>query len=560
MSASSSRTVFAAVALSMSFAAFGCASAADTTDEDSADVGVAQPLSYVGEAVVADLEKTHPGMKGRSWNLSRDNALTGDFVVQIPGKSSFGADHVVAAPRCTKGDDCDTDLGLYTCQADNECTGGSRCVAMKATIAHRGEEAQKRCVGDADFVLDEVWSGIAMAEKTVDVSSLTPPDGRYEATIRNAVTYLSEKDSPPRVRMMFGNYPGSFSSASTAMKSLTRDVAPESPISVHIATYRAGLTSWNHSKIISRDGNFTVMGGANMWDTHYLGTDPVHDLWIRMSGSAAGDAARFLDELWGFACSGFQLGDLKDLASRDGQDSCPAMFGAGPKTKRAGNKPVIAVGRLGAIGEEASDDAFLAMINASKSTIRLSQQDLGPIHKAGIPLGSWPETTMLALVSAMDRGVNVSLTLSNTGAVPGTINAIEATFNTYDNGWTPEEVAQAFQKLAAKHPESHPHHADATALLCSKLTLMRLRSSASEKWRDGRTLANHAKVIVVDDRAFYVGSQNMYVANLAEFGTIVDDEAATKSFLASYMSQVESYSKRTAVTGPGVACVLEQGN
>jgi hypothetical protein len=558
MSSSTNRSLFAALALSMSFAAVGCAANTDNTDSDSADVGVAQPLSYVGQAVVDDLEATHPNMKGRSWNLSRDNALVGDFVVQIPGKSSFGADHIIAAPRCTSGENCDADLGLYTCDEDADCTGGSRCAAMKATIAHHSEEASKRCVGDADFVLDEVWTGIAMAEKTVDVSSLTPPDGRYEATIRNAVTYLSEKDSPPRVRMMFGNYPGSFSSASKAMKSLTRDVAPESPISVHIATYRAGLTSWNHSKIISRDGNYTLMGGANMWDAHYLGTDPVHDLWIRMSGSAAGDAARYLDELWGFACSGFQLGDLKDLAARDGSDSCPAMFGAGPGNKRAGNKNVIAVGRLGAVGEEASDDAFVAMINASKTTVRLSQQDLGPIHKAGVALGSWPEKTMLALISAMDRGVDVSLTLSNTGAVPGTINAIEATFNTYDNGWTPEEVAKEFETLAAKHPEAHPNHEDATSLICEKFTLMRLRSSNSEKWRDGRTLANHAKVIVVDDRAFYVGSQNMYVANLAEFGTIVDDEAATKQFLASYMSVVESYSKRTAVTGKGVACVLEQ--
>jgi phosphatidylserine/phosphatidylglycerophosphate/cardiolipin synthase-like enzyme len=277
-----------------------------------------------------------------------------------------------------------------------------------------------------------------------------------------------------------------------------------------------------------------------------------------MNGSSAGDAARYLDELWAFACEGMTFGDLKDLASRDGQDSCPAMFGAGPKVKAAGNKPVISVGRLGAVGEEASDDAILAMINSAKTTIRLSQQDLGPIHKAGVSLGAWPETTMLALVSAMDRGVDVSLTLSNTGAVPGTINAIEATFNTYDNGWTPEAVAEEFQTLAEKHPEAHPHHHDVTSLLCSKFTLMRLRSSNADKWKDGRTLANHAKVIVVDDRAFYVGSQNMYVANLAEFGAIVDDVAATKSFLANYMTKVESYSKRTAVTGPGVGCALWQ--
>jgi phosphatidylserine/phosphatidylglycerophosphate/cardiolipin synthase-like enzyme len=224
----------------------------------------------------------------------------------------------------------------------------------------------------------------------------------------------------------------------------------------------------------------------------------------------------------------------------------------------AGNKPVISVGRLGAAGDEPSDDALVAMIDAAKDTVRISQQDLGPFHKAGIPLGSWPQAILSALLRAMDRGVDVSITLSNTGAVPGDIGKLEATFNTYDNGWTPEEVAKEFGSFAQKHPETHPANADGIALVCEKLSLMRLRASDSETWKDGRTLANHAKVIVVDDRAFYAGSQNLYVANLAEFGTIVDDPAATKTFVDVYMSQVESYSKRTAVTGTHApnGCVL----
>jgi phosphatidylserine/phosphatidylglycerophosphate/cardiolipin synthase-like enzyme len=556
--AHSARLFAALVALTASLVGAGCAAPAeDAVDQQGEAIGPAQPLSYVGDAVVARLQAMHPQMKGHSWAVSRDNALKGDFVVQVPGKNTFGADDIVAAPRCTSGDRCDADFGLYVCEVDSQCGGGGvKCSPLEATIAHRGQQAQRRCVGDADFILDEVWNGIAKADKTVDVSSLTAPDGRYEAAVRNAITYLSEKDAPPSVRMLFGDFPGSFASASKTLASVTRDVRPASRISVHVATYRAGVSSWNHSKIISRDGNYTLLGGANLWDVHYLGKDPVHDLWIRLSGSAAGDAARYLDQLWGFACAGSSLGNLRDVAARDGSSRCPAMFGAGPKTLRAGNTNVIGVGRLGALGEQSSDDAILAMIDSARTTIRLSQQDLGPIHLAGASLGSWPEATMLALVSAMDRGVDVSLTLSNTGAVPGSISAIAATFNTYDNGWTPLDVAQRFAALADKHPEAHPQHPDATSLLCSKLQLMRLRSSAAQTWRDGRTLANHAKVVVVDDRAFYVGSQNLYVANLAEFGVIVDDVAATKVFNESYMSRVESYSKRTAVMGPNAGCVL----
>lgn len=558
MSPTSRRLLLGLAVLVGSFAGVACDdSSGDSAQQQDEALGE-QPLSYVGNAVVASLEAKHPRMKGRAWSVSKDNALTGDFVVQVPAKSSFGKDDIVTAPRCKSGDRCDVDFGLYVCETDAECTGGSRCLPLEATIAHRGGEPQKRCVGDADFILDEVWNGIAKAETTVDVSSLSAPDGRYEAAVRNAVTYLSEKDAPPRVRMLFGNFPGSFTSSHLILNSLVRDVRPESSIKVHVGTYRAGVASWNHSKIISRDGTFTVLGGANMWDVHYLGKDPVHDLWIRMSGTAAGDAARYLDELWGFVCAGPSLGNLRGLASRDGADDCPAMFGAGPRAKGTGRTPIVSVGRLGALGEQSSDDAILAMIDSARSTIRLSQQDLGPIHKAGASLGAWPEATMVALVAAMDRGVDVSLTLSNTGAVPGDINPIEATFNTYDNGWTPEEVAKKLAAFAEKHPEAHPRNPDATALICAKLALMRLRSSAAEAWRDGRTLANHAKVIVIDDRAFYVGSQNMYVADLAEYGTIVDDPAATRTFLASYMAQVETYSRRTAATGPGVACVLQR--
>ena len=125
---------------------------------------------------------------------------------------------------------------------------------------------------------------------------------------------------------------------------------------------------------------------------------------------------------------------------------------------------------------------------------------------------------------------------------------------TYDNGWTPAAVAKKFVDVAKDRPDLLPKGTDPRALICSKLQLMRLRSSASETWPDGNTVANHAKVIMVDDKAFYVGSQNAYSANLTEFGYIVDNEAATRAFVASYLGNAEKYSRRTAISGPGVAC------
>ncbi len=535
----------------------GCSSAAGNSDSSDEAVSAGEP-SYIGKAVLARLDAMHPKTKGKAWSLSRDNTFSGDFAVQIPAKSTWGEAEITIAPMCTKDDaGCDPDFLLTMCSTDADCVAGGRCTTLKATIAHRGDSARGLCAGDADTVIDAVWNGIAMATQTVDVSSLTPPDGRYEAAVRNAVTYASEAQPPPRVRMLFGDYPGAFTSAKKTLASLTRDVADGSGLVMSVGTYRSGVTSWNHSKIISRDGNFAVMGGANMWDSHYLRKNPVHDIWITENGGAAADAARYLDELWAYACGKSGIMDMTAVASR-GIEGCQQPFAAEPAAAAhgPGNTPVISIGRLGTLGEEPSDDAILAMIDSAKTSIRMSQQDIGPIRRAGVSLGAWPEATVAALIRAMDRGVKVSLILSNTGAVPGDMNAIEATFNTYDNGWTPKGVLEKFASVAAAHPDLHPKVASASALICNSFTLMRLRSSDSETWPSGGTLANHAKIVVVDDRAFYVGSQNLYVANLAEFGAIVDDAAATKLFLANYLDLAEKYSKRTAASGAGVACEL----
>ena len=68
---------------------------------------------------------------------------------------------------------------------------------------------------------------------------------------------------------------------------------------------------------------------------------------------------------------------------------------------------------------------------------------------------------------------------------------------------------------------------------------------------------NHAKVVIADDAAFYIGSQNLYPANLAEYGFIVDDAGVAADFVTHYFSDIWAASKRSAVSGPGAAtCVL----
>jgi len=55
-----------------------------------------------------------------------------------------------------------------------------------------------------------------------------------------------------------------------------------------------------------------------------------------------------------------------------------------------------------------------------------------------------------------------------------------------------------------------------------------------QDWEQKQVIANHAKFFIVDDLCYYIGSQNLYIANLAEWGIIVDDEAQTRKVLEEY--------------------------
>ena len=537
-------------------AAAACSATPDDfgTDEGPSTDGT---LSYVGKSVVQALRATQSGEEGKTWNLSLGNTLPAGFVKQVPFAETWGQANVTVAARCkAKEPACEPDFLLKRCTSDADCGGAGKCAALKATVAHRTAQPKSLCVGHSDALLDEVWSAITEAKESVDISSLTPPEGRFEATVRNAVTYASESANPARVRMLFGDFPGSFVSAQKTYDAVTRDIPASSRIDVSVAAVRDGVTSWNHSKIIVRDQRASLVGGVNLWDEHYLGKNPVHDTWIAVEGRAARDASRYLDELWGFACGKGNPIDSKEVVMRAQPQTqrCPAPL-TRPTGNGAGGTPIIAAGRLGGMGANSSDQALVALFASARRSIRMSQQDIGPLKRAGLSFAGWPEEQMVAMIAAMARGVEVSIVLSNPKSVPGDVGAIQAIYNSYDNGWSLEEVGKKFIGVAeanrgvlgGKNP---------TALVCEKLKLMNLRMGAGETWPDGNTFANHAKSIIVDDRAFYLGSQNTYVANLAEFGYIVDDSRATETFIAEYQAKAEEASRRTAVSGPGVACRL----
>ena len=94
-------------------------------------------------------------------------------------------------------------------------------------------------------------------------------------------------------------------------------------------------------------------------------------------------------------------------------------------------------------------------------------------------------------------------------------------------------------------------------MLCDHVHLAPYRLGPYASWPDGAPIANHAKLWMVDGRAFYIGSDNMYPVNLQEFGYIVDDARAAQELTDAYWTPLWQWSSKAAVSGPGVGkCIF----
>lgn len=559
-----------------------CSSSSTNADnqDGGTDMAEAQPPPTPGDGHVIDavnsaLSTTHGALKGRTWNLSTTNLLHEDWLLQTTPAPTWGQPYVqLAMPAACSGAGCDADFKLRTCTTQSDCTGGGTCTTVAATVKTPGQTPGKLCVGHSDQLYDAMYKVMVTAERYVDVASLLPPDGRFEAAMRNAVTYLGKTGRSVLVRFIFGNYPytGGTVDTKAVLQSLTRDAGATSTAQVFVGTYRSSNVppSWNHSKIVAADGKQAIVGGHNLWDGHYLGKNPVHDLSMRVRGPAAADAHLFANEQWRYTCQtmnftycfitgsvcshGFTAGSINNI--------CPPQV---DKTQlgneQAGDTRVLGMGRLAYIDSSnlsnSSDIGFTAMLSSARTSIKITQQDIGPprVPLLGIPAGSWPEPLFRELGAAMVRGVDVYIVVSNKDSVAGGLDASTAG---YSNGWTPEDVATRIRdSIQASPPPGAPTGQALRDLLCQKLHIAPLRFSTEDTFPDGTPLPNHSKFVMIDDQAFYIGSQNQYDAGLTEYGYLVDDARAAFQVVQTYFNPLWQQSRRRAVTGGDApACVI----
>jgi hypothetical protein len=253
-----------------------------------------------------------------------------------------------------------------------------------------------------------------------------------------------------------------------------------------------------------------------------------------------------------YACNHVGKGTAVQWAHypEDPSAPCPAVATTAEQ-RRSGGTPILAVGRLAAgITTDFANQSELArdlVLASARNTVFISQQDFGFTLGRAAPI--YPESTIERLIDFIDqRNGQVYIVLSNPGAVGNS-------GSTYYNGVSLADFAHHLQDVARQRTG---HAMDDR--LCRNLHLAPLRFGPDAAWPHGRAFANHAKLWMVDERTFYIGSDNFYPVNLQEFGYIVDDRAAAAQLVEAYWRPLWQWSSAAAVSGEEApACIFRQG-
>lgn len=106
----------------------------------------------------------------------------------------------------------------------------------------------------------------------------------------------------------------------------------------------------------------------------------------------------------------------------------------------------------------------------------------------------------------------------------------------YGNGWTCVDVAAEIIKAIRKQfPKVDDYTLREKVNRC--LQVCYLRGPNGQRTWDENGLASmgfHAKHFIIDDLCYYLGSQNLYIADLAEWGLVVDNVKATRTMLDEF--------------------------
>ena len=346
--------------------------------------------------------------------------------------------------------------------------------------------------------------------------------------------------------------------------------------------------SWTHAKMVAIDGQTAMAGGMNFWTDYIPSNAPnhhiPHDVSIHLNGKAATASHQFANTIWDYAADHIQSDPLVfkswQLGTPNFEEKLPPTFDPNkfviPPQPEA--IPVLAVGNLGlwlkgsqqALLREAMagindpskqvqpqntysivEKAFNVLLDfpfstfdmpsskatnasttarhlllqkvASNGHIRISQQkiadtdlvgkDIPSTDRGGVP---WPGPLMSAIVDAMiQKNVTVDIIVSN--HVEG-----YSPVGGYSDDMGAKALYGVIVELLARALGGSTNKAQNIAK-----KLLTIKSTTTP-------ISNHAKIWIVDDQVFYVGSDNVYPAYLQEFGYVIGSVEKTNGFIQDY--------------------------
>jgi phosphatidylserine/phosphatidylglycerophosphate/cardiolipin synthase-like enzyme len=416
----------------------------------------------------------------------------------------------------------------------------------------------------ATNLVDAIKDLVASARHSVDISTLTPlPDGRFLEAIREGIQIAAEEGRPIVVRILQGVfYPVSvpYIDPLPAMLQFLSDLHIPDNIPVYVGAMQSAYTSWNHSKLVIVDGERAICGGHNLWTGTYCDYAPVHDVSIELGGPAIAVAQRFLDKQWTVLAKHSRSKDHSkwywsrlQLNGKQYPNALPCMLSAQPEPQ--GDTRVLALARMGAQlvppspSANASRTARIAAARMAKSHIRISQQMLG-----GSFMGHFDADFMQALFEHVAAGKKLSIIVSDKGASTGS----GVPYSGAGVQETAKHMANGVSGVTGMHGEELAEFLEQHVFIGPVRMYDRQPGdlpAESWKWRRKSKLlnkiepANHAKVYIIDDEAFYVGSDNAYAApyneqGLQEFGFMVSGVKETAEFIEHYWGKFWEYSSQ----------------
>lgn len=409
--------------------------------------------------------------------------------------------------------------------------------------------------------VDYIEQSVAQTESVVYISSLWfTPGNSMEEALKRAISFLNQKSfqlqRPIRVRIIFSMYKSSPIPTKGASEKVINYLLPDgvSPfLDLSIISYR-NPSAFNHSKIIAIDSNKLITGGANFPDKDYDDfNDPVNDLLIEFNIPYIADLGRiYLSKLAvetrigeefsinSIACTNTEKYDC-NVSNRWYETSEPLLniFNIPLIFENYNNDYVIGAGKMMNSKEyndaQFSTDSILSLLNNAQYEINISQQSIKNILPGSTEIQN---DTCASIGKAIMRGVKVNVILSSyNGQGLPIVGYDDSAYNDLET-----------QKCVIKNT-INIFNLDPSEYLAN-LNLMHVARWFNEppfyfNYKYG-TAKNHVKFIMVDDQMAYIGSENLYYNNHAEFGVVINSrllmsKIKNEYWNPTYMKAVASY-------------------